>query len=166
MKSMIAVLVLSIASVSWAGQQVKPGGPAFAYDANGKKVGRVIDVVAPPAYANVTLRIGGITTTAQVSRNALGVGAEQLMFQSVDCTGTAYLEEQPTAIFETLSSPVEPGATVYAKQPGATVQTVTIAAQKADTECDAYTGKNPVQAFPAVPLVDLSGQFTPPFSVR
>ena len=166
MKSaIVVVLLLSLASVSWAGQPIRPSALLFAYDANGKKIGTVLDVVAPPAYANVALRIRGIATTGTLSPDGLFVGAARLLFQSTDCTGTLYIEDSPRSIFKPLATS-DPGSTVYGQQPGSSAQAISAGSEKQGSQCMPYTNPKTVQAFPAVPLVDLSTLFTPPFMVR
>jgi hypothetical protein len=156
-------ILLSFASIGWAGQSVTPGGVLFAYDAQGKKVGRVVDVNS----SVVSLRVGATTTRATVFADGLRVdNGGYPYFESSDCTGPAFIPVLPDNLWSRLFA--TGGTTVYGSQPNAAAQTITVgSAQPGPCETAAQIGPpSQIQAFPAVPVVDLSTVFTPPFSIH
>lgn len=169
MKSAIMVGVLiSLASVAMAKSPVKPA-PLNAYDANGKKVGRVWDMGGESSgalsEAKVPVNISGTAVVLAVHQDGLDTFGHPLVYTSTDCTGTGYLilDANPVLPPTTVAAP---GWTVYAQQPGSSEQTITFNSQRRTGACtlDPPTLYGPV--VPAVPLVDLSTLFAAPFSVH
>lgn len=167
MKSAVAVFVILLASVSWAGQPVKPIGSLNAYDANGKRIGQVIDLNNGQG-STVFVRIGGTPTYLTVGPSSMWAGNPELSYQSTDCSGAPFIRVA-NSLFPTLVATGDPGLTVYVPQSGQTAQTITIASVTENlqpSQCQPLLHSQQIQAFPAVPVIDLSTVFTPPFSVR
>ena len=163
LQSTLWLALVAVAPTAWA----KPIRPAelHAYDANGKKIGRVLDVNGPNE-ATVGVRVNGTTTLLTVHRDVLWT-APSLAFQSTDCTGTPYIRAASNSLLDSVTATGDPGLTVYVQQPGQPVQAITVGSETINlqpTECQMHS--QTIQAFPAVPLIDLNTLFTPPFSIR
>ena len=163
MKSAIVVGVLaSFVSVA-AAKPVKPVQLA-AYDADGKKVGRVLDLAVAPQEALVPVRVNGTTVVLHVGKDAI-TADRQLFFASPDCTGTPYIFAEPGILFESSTTVAAPGWTLYKQQPGAPAQTIIRQSTRRIEDCLPISAAE-ISVFPAVPVLDLSTIYSAPFSVR
>src|SRR5262245_42120485 len=69
-------------------------------DANGAGVGTVLDGVGQFADVSVVRREAGVFFTMRVNRDGLQLVPDQLRFESVDCSGPAFLQVgSSTALF-------------------------------------------------------------------
>jgi hypothetical protein len=167
MKSAIVVGVLvSLVSIA-AAKPIKPV-QLNAYDANGKKIGRVLDMSGtsrPLSEAKVPVRISGTIFVLNVQEDALDTYGPPLVFETTDCTGTPYLIPQGGDLLESGATVAAPGWTIYAQQPGEPERLITIQSQRRTGPCTLSNAPD-VSVFPAVPLIDLSTLFAAPFSVH
>lgn len=169
MNSAIAVgMLVSLVTVAPA-RPIRPV-QLNAYDANGLKIGRILDVSGQSgsvfSEARVAVRVSGITIVLQVRRDTLGGYGRGLVFESADCTGTPYLLPEPESMLQPVTTVVPRGRTVYAPQPGASERLITTqSGMTASQGCLPSNALN-VKVIPAVPLIDLSTLFTAPFSIR
>lgn len=165
----MAAMLVSLAS---GVVTVSPVRPALlsAYDANGRRIGRVMDMRGPTGAfteASVPVRISGTTVVLLVSKDAITSAGPALGYEASDCTGTGFLTPIAGDLLPRATI-AGPGWTVYAEQPGPAVRLVTFNSQSTKTG-GCTTSSLPivaVKAFPAVPLLDLRTLFTPPFSVH
>ncbi len=100
-----------------------------------------------------------------------GNGGGFLLFQAPGCIGDAFYSVQNTPLSVSIVRP--PGMQVYATNPTASPETITLASSLSidlDSSgslvetCSAASGIRDV--VPALFVVDLAATFTPPFSVR
>jgi hypothetical protein len=126
-----AAIGLALTSLAAGAQaqpvKAKPIGALSIYDANGKKVGKVLDMNDGRA-ATVPVRIAGTTILLTVHRDYMWAAGPSLSFESTDCTGTPYIEAS-TSYLVTEATTCDPNLTVYVPQPGAPVQAVSIGSE-------------------------------------
>lgn len=165
--AIVVALVLSLAPAAWAGQQVKPIESLSAYDANGKRVGRVLDMTGTNEGMIVPVSVKGVVTYLSLYSDTLVAGNGGVLYQSTDCTGTAYVGTSSFGFAQLVTGTGLPGLTVYVQESGQPTQSILVASRVAtETGCEAVVNPFMDSAFPAVPLVDLSAVFTPPFTVH
>ena len=139
------------------------------YDANDKKVGAVVDV-AGLTIPVVIFRANEHVFALEAIRNRL-LGRQGLLFSSTDCSGAPLFDFEAGGVqgFDVSLLPTTaigpPGSTVYIPDPNAVAQSVlTQSFLDQVGECIADGFMRTV--VPALPIVDLDTQFTPPFSVK
>jgi hypothetical protein len=175
MISRVSVLVLahSLAGMTIArAEPVNPVAHLNAIDANGRIIGPVLTVTSE-AQVMVPMSINGRTFVLGVEKEVFrSIGAEAIYFDSADCTGNAF----------SLSSG-EGGRSILRQAvvgvPNMTVYEVQEAQQPALLRSVSFVSDLPYRcqnlgpfefevpyARLALPLVDLTTRFTPPFSVR
>jgi hypothetical protein len=147
------------------------------FDAKGRLVGNVLGVATPvnPVQSVViAYRVGdNIFIALQVFRDHFEGTTRTLLFESPDCSGTPFVitADQAQALMPVTVVAV-PGSTVYRADRKAIPRTITVGSEmQADGTCTVPGGPDdgPViqpDAVPAIPFVDLSQVFTPPFTVR
>jgi hypothetical protein len=137
-------------------------------DANGK----VIGIAATPGGTGATLvfEVGGQVFSLAVGGDGFNEGGS-FVFESPDttCSGTPLLQVYPPALLtQVVIAP--PGTTVYAPDPSAVPQTISVGSMQffPGGSCSSFcfpvcpTGS----VVPVIALVDLDTQFTPPFKVK
>jgi len=163
-------LLVCVAATSWA-QTLSPLSKLRIYDANGKKVGQVLDLAEAggPFQTRAAFRVGDHAFVLEVSTAGF-VGGWSLHYETTDCTGTPYVGG--TGLVETARVEIFPGSpdtlALYVRDPVATPQTVTISSTRSQTGCDQLIPPDSMpDLVPAVRLIDdLSTLYTPPFRVR
>ena len=147
-----------------AGPPLKGFATFKVVDANGKELG-----IAIPRGDSATLvfNVGGQVFSVYVQRDGFQQSAAMLLFESPDttCSGTPLIRVGPAVLLtEGVIGP--PGSTIYAPDPQAVPQTITVGSFLF-LGCDTFgTPFNPGPVVPAVALVDLDTQFTPPFTIK
>jgi hypothetical protein len=147
------------------------------FDAKGKLVGNVLGVatpVSPVQSVVVAYRVGdNVFIAIQVFRDHFEGTLRTLLFESPDCSGTPFVitaDQAQTLMLVTVVA--IPGSTVYRADRKAIPRTITVGSEmQADGTCTIPKDPdgNPViqpDAVSAIPFVDLSQVFTPPFTVR
>lgn len=172
----IAIALLPGARAADGPPQVNAVASATVVDSTGKPVGNVIGL--PPGFTGA----GPVTVMVEIAGNFFSLNIAKLdlvatsvnggpMFTTSDCSGTPYVPP-PDPFFMVQPSVIGlPGRTLYVFEPGALPQIVNIGSYfgvnvfGAAPFCVQFVAQN-VFAAPAVPLVDLSTVFKPPFSLR
>jgi len=147
-------------------------------DAKGKEIGPVISVSDSLQYPLVQLTVNSFKFVVRVFSNGVSddgftagrevSGSEDILwFESANCTGTPYMPKNPERVMPDIIVS-GPGSTVY--RPGDTGVTVFANSLLMG---NGHPGGDCVQQtqgvgllFRALPVIDLSTLFTPPFQVR
>lgn len=140
-------------------------------DANGTKVAGVLGL-AGPAGATIALEVDGQLVVLQVTReHFVGNADTDLLFESNNCTGTAYAAAGSLSLGPSLTAVVvgSPGSTVYLGDPGSTPQAITSRSQLGSPisrpgPCHQDTILQP-DAISVTPTINLDTLFTPPFTL-
>jgi hypothetical protein len=153
-----------------------PGESGIAvYDGNGAKVGDVIDINLDftgqfGGTAVIALALDGRFLALRATPSGFQGFHDRLRFESVDCSGTPFLDPRPSAV--ALIPPVAvgpPGNTVYVPGPDSSTDTFVersfIVLHQPGRLCEQPV---PSQRFgvPAMSVINLDALFIPPFSVR
>jgi hypothetical protein len=135
-------------------------------DANGKAVGIATSSGGQQVF--LMFKVGEQVFTIFVARNRIFGGSPLLRFLSPDCSGAPLLVVFPDQDDIYLLTPfaiAPPGSTIYAPDPQAAPQTITVGSMlSGDGSC--LTGEFSELVVPAVALIDLDTEFTPPFKVK
>jgi len=155
------------------GPQGPPGPPSglIVVDANGAEVGAAFD---NPIVPTVLIHVGQRLIPLFVAKDSF-LATAQLVFQSLDCTGPPFMRAPngPSSIRGLVDSAAigPPGATAY--QPDLNVPSQAIIYKSLfsggvplPAPCSQVAEGETILAFPAVAIIDLSTQFTPPFSYK
>lgn len=153
-----------------SGQGVQPAGMELV-DANDRPIGRVVGTEVDreslrfvTAYVAVVVQGRGMLLDAR-SEGASDVermrGTAELVFESSDCSGVAYIIHNA---FIEASAVGPPGLTVYLPEPGSIPVSKPLGSQilPVSGTCG-LAGPGPIKVLPVVPVVDLLTSFTPPF---
>lgn len=168
----IAVLTsLALCASSAQQAKVKPIGRVVIVDSQGKTVGTPLGGASlfDPGSANevrpnVLLDIEGNIVAVSLGRDRFYTAA-YLLFDSQDCTGNAWyfpVSGEPPLLPRAVVGP--PGQTLYVEKQDGQLQSVTIRSRSLRNEC--FNIQSSQQVVPMQPLVDLSKEFTPPFSLK
>ena len=137
-------------------------------DAEGTTVGRAL--VLKGLNATVALRIDGQVVGLDVFRDFfLGTLDSDLLFESSDCSGPAFIrQEDAMASLPAPSFVFAPGRTIYIPDAEAEVRTITVRSSSWRSIRDPYAcgpwHEDPgVLVRPMRPTIDLNTVFTPPF---
>jgi len=155
------------------GQGLQPVDALLLVDANGKKVGKMVQpsyfaFINNVADASIAYQWnGGSPFLLAASPNGFERGLRPVVFESTDCSGTPYLSSPsmvpipPVLQFGDVDAP---GHTLYLPDPNATPQTVIAMSGFSvfDGTCGVVSGSFQ-GAVPALRAVDLDTIFTPPF---
>ncbi len=140
-------------------------------DANGVAVGSVVDTVTPlgsaPSGATVVLRRNNVLFAVGV-RAATFVGSSALFFLSANCTISP--GEQPYVrdnggVFPSVAV-APPGSTVYVQDSSVDASEVGTHSFIRAGETTCTQSNNTFLSFPAVAIIDLATEFTPPYRVQ
>lgn len=175
MKNLLSVAIIAFVSLPLTvnGQTLR------VFDANGKKVGEVIAVPSPGGPVVTALKVGARRFPLWVYQagfagddgtTGFGAAGTRVYFETSDCSGTAFAV--PGSILPHIVV-ARPGRTVYfadsaeAPQPIIWLSFLPETSQGQDPgACSSEGGPQMINAVPAIPLIDLDTQFTPPLSVR
>lgn len=132
-------------------------------DANGKLIGTA---TSHDTLGVMAFRIGGQVFSVIVQGDGFEKNG-QFFFESPDttCSGIPLIDvNQNDFLTPVIIAP--PGSTVYAPDPQAVAQTITVgSALTAEGSCFSFGGWT-ASVVPVVALVDLDTVFTPPFTVK
>jgi hypothetical protein len=170
-------LVLIIAGLAWStlfllfsppsvdAQQLKRVSQLGVIDVNDKQVG-VADLSGDNRI-QVVFQVDNLIFALGVRPDGFQ-GQSELLFETTDCSGTAWIS-RPDPIADPPYSPLpnvavgSPGNTVYIPNPTATSQPITVQSIVSEDGCYSTSGSaNAVQTQPAINLFTV---FTPPFRV-
>ncbi|MFZ1058343.1 MAG: hypothetical protein WAP47_04015 [Candidatus Rokuibacteriota bacterium] len=113
---------------------------------------------------NVVLQRNGRAVGVVVTPNGFEGSGASLSYESLNCTGTPYLDGDFTTLI--LPATIEgPGHTVYVPDTSATPRPVAAQSLLMQGACFSWLS-NLQSAVPAIPLVDLDTLYAPPFTVR
>lgn len=139
-------------------------------DAQGRKVGDVIDIV--DQLPLVVYRFNDQFITIAAAENGL-IGNTILLYSSNDCSGPPFLPDSSAQFFGVLTPllpPVAvapPGSTVYLSTPGASSQMIAAGSGQAEVgDCQVLPEQQTVPVFEAQPVLDLDTLFTSPFRLQ
>jgi hypothetical protein len=136
-------------------------------DSTGKNIGPVLGIDDTLRYAVVAFTVNGFTFALSVDSMAFTGSDRTLLFESTDCTGTPYLFSNVVTLLPVVVVSV-PGSTVYRADD--TTEPIFINSRTgADTPpgvCESLPQTQESIGSIAIPVVDLSTLFTPPFHVR
>ena len=137
------------------------------FDANGLRVGNVMDINMDGSYVVVPFHIDSHGIFLKVTRTTLNIlpSVFPVIFTSEDCTGQAYFIGGLFTIPLSRVALQPPGHTVYFAENDAPSIPVTYHSTYTDGLCRS-TGAIDSDAVPALTLINLDTVFTPPFSVR
>lgn len=157
--------------------RVKPVGHVVVVDSKGKMVGVTLGGLGLQNVSEtqggralrptVLLRVDEELAAVNVARDRFFGG--NLYFESEDCAGNPWLLAEPLDGFPSPllrhSAVAPPGQTLYLQAPGATPQPLTAKSRFLDgLACENLNVS--LIAAPALPSVDLSTIYTPPFNLR
>jgi len=134
-------------------------------DANNNIVGQVVGTGVTGGDRNpfVALIIKGFPFVVGVAPDKL-FGNAPLSFTTANCTGQAYFDVLiAPGVFPTVAVA---NGTLYGPRANSTPVAITYQSfiQPSDaSRCEVSGGANPISAYQADPIVDLSAQFTPPY---
>ena len=135
-------------------------------DANGKELG-VATVIGTTA-AVLVFNVGGQVFSLSVDGNRFFGGHTSFFeFPDTTCSGTPLMQMFPNFLMTPVAI-APPGHTVYAPDPQAVPQTITVGSQLSSGSCfsPCFLSCPTASVVPAVALVDLDTQFTPPFTIK
>lgn len=141
-------------------------GLVRVFDANGKQVGNTVGV--EKTRVTVALTAGGYVFVLRAFQDHFEFeGPGTIFFESLDCSGTLFISAQGDPTVLQLVALAPPGNTVYVPSPGAAPRSITANSALYVSGCTTQLpgGQTVDGAFPAVALMDLNSQFTPPFRV-
>jgi hypothetical protein len=139
-------------------------------DATGRKLGNVISMLSSdaPEFANPLVGFQHNHLVAIVGVRPIGgfFSSLTLFFEEPGCEGNPWLlSPYPNGLMP-LGAVGSPGLTVYTPDPTSSPQTITIQSRESTPgDCTNQTFEQG-GLVPAIPLVNLEGQFTPPFRVE
>ncbi len=148
------------------GQTFQPIDQLSVVDANGKAVGKLVDLYKGSAgTAIVALKANDFIFTVFIHRDTFETA--DLCFESADCSGPAVSCDclDPPLIGAAAAVVSSPGNTLYAPAAGAAPRQVMLqSTRSADGTCQGLSGGFACDvALPIQPLIDLNTLFTPPF---
>ena len=149
--------------------QIQTVGTLKVFDANGKKVGKVLDAPASSnGYAVVAMKGNGIPFAVAVSNASPPFFGfmSALYFTVDDCGGTAYADASQLAGPMGVAFVDGPNSSVFVPDPSAVPETVTVLSLRSQGGSCQVSKTFTLLAVPVVSLGDLSPQFTPPFTVK
>jgi hypothetical protein len=162
------VVVLSFVSLiaSAPAQTLQSVNGFTVVDAAGKTVGRTLGI-EETGRASVGFTVDGHSFAVWVDQDRFafkGVN-DQLFFESGDCSGTPFMSSSTNLLPEVVITP--PGSTVYIPDSSEPPRDVTVrSCYSSDGICNTPCGAfEPGRMAPAIELIDLKTQFTPPFHV-
>lgn len=137
-------------------------------DARGTDVGKLVGT-NELTIAKVAFEVGGHVFVLEVFRDFFQGNAGDVFFESSDCTGQTFLSSGPSFGPMPIVTVREPGSTVYVPVPGAATESMTVRSRLKSPDfppgCHEEPAPFTVSVVPALPPIDLSQSFTPPFSV-
>lgn len=138
--------------------------PKIVVDAFGKEIGQVYNVDFSLSRIQVAMEVQNEIVFVLVEREAFTHGANPVVFFELpDCVGTAYMAVSPAAkTFGAPSAVAGPTGTLYLGVP-ATEQSRELASAQWSNGCEPF--EVTMRVMDALPLMDLTSQFTPPFRV-
>lgn len=180
------LLVLSLAA-SQDGTRIHPIERLTVVDANGKRVGPVVDLSSPfglqsvgvSASPTVALDVEGQLVVLAVTRNRFAGPVNIVYFESTDCSGTPFFNgteagisvaEEPTQGLAPAAAALSDG-TIYALDPDNPLVVHNFTAQSSKNSvasppsCD-QAGGQVLDAVRARMVVNLGERFEPPFRLR
>jgi hypothetical protein len=162
-RSLIAIGLLLALTSSVHAQTLQHVNGFTVVDANGTVVGNAISLQAQMPI--VALEVSGVTFTLVVLPDRLQSAGRSptLWFESTDCSGAPMIEPGPFLSATVIGSP---GDTLYAQDPNGVRRIFTAGSKitEANRTCQPTFGT--LFGVPAIPLIDLSATFVPPFSLR
>ena len=170
---MLLVMLGLITQLEPAASLKSPKG-FVVVDSTGKTIGPVLSVDETLRYAVVAFTANGLTFALRVDSGvppATGFtgNLDSLLFESADCTGTPYMDVRR---LDTLLADVVveiPGRTLYRQDDTAAhifTNSLLGGGDAGPGECSTFPQTREFLGAVAIPVVDLSTLFTPPFHVR
>ena len=163
--STLVTLAALLSSSDADAQQLKQAGRLSVFDANGKRVGRAIDL----SPATIALNVQNHLLVLYVYRDYFRGTTEGPLFTSSDCSG-APLIRQLGPPGDSADAPAVPltavgGNVVYVPAPSSVPQVLTVnSGILPEGGCFVFSGTR--QVVDATQLFDLNTVFIPPFNVR
>jgi hypothetical protein len=135
-------------------------------DADDKEIGPIFSTFLVPIIPVIAFHVDErVVPLIVVSRNNF-FGFLPLLYQSANCTGQAFLPDNPEVLFP-VAAIAPPGQTVYVPDQTVAPQALTIrSAKNADGSCGTPPNDFPNELVPAVRTVNLNRLFKRPYSVR
>ena len=170
--SIIAVAILALSSFLLLfaappvyAQELQPVEELVIVDANGNKVGTVLDSVND--RYTIVMKYGERIFQLFIENNGDDFWYFSLFFESTDCSGTPFVSNSFRNKILQIGTIAPPNRTVYLPDLDAAPRVITrmsVISALSLGECvpSVYT----FLASPALPVVDLDTVFTPPFSMR
>jgi hypothetical protein len=163
----VVVVVLSIVSLiaRTPAQTLQSVNGFTVVDAAGKTVGRTLGI-EETGRVSVGFTVDGHSFAIRVDQNrfAFKGSDDRLFFESGDCSGTPFIfSDNYNPLPEVVITP--PGSTVYISDSSVAPPDVTVGScRSSDGMCNTQCGSlGPGRLTPAMKLIDLQTQFTPPF---
>ena len=146
------------------------GGTSFrVYDAKNRFVGHAVPAGDDAELGSMVFRHSGRVFVLDMHRYKVK-GEADLYYTSSDCTGAPLIdiEGDPANWLMDVVAVGPPGMTVYARDLQAIPADVPVGStfQEGEGPCVSLPSGSTKVTAPAVPLIDLSTQFTPPFTGR
>ncbi len=187
----VAVLVSFATSVAYGQARLQPVERLTIFDAGGRVVGNIVgfsdfgggfpffgpftgDPAGPFNFAGkppvfqplVAFRVDSILLVLGVERRRFLGSENQLVFESADCSGTPFFDTEVSMVPRTAVR----NHTVYVPDPNSGHRLITVRSFLFDLNADPFCEQLPEpfsqDGIPAQSVIDLSTQFTPPFTVR
>jgi hypothetical protein len=177
-----ALVCLTAFTAAAQAQAVDPVGSTVVYDANFKIIGSLIGITFPsPSVGFVRLRISGAgyeqsSVVVSVGRPDLPTAsptigtvtwfADDVSFESTDCTGTPYAPADETTPIAERAAIIDAGHMLYVSDidPAPLAVTTRSFLPSDGGRCIALTGSSP-RYFVLHRFVNLDQLFVPPFSI-
>jgi hypothetical protein len=116
----------------------------------------------------VTFSVGERATILRIFRDRIE-GSADLYFTSNDCSGTPFDKDFEIPVNALFTKAIVVDGTLYLPDPEGSVQTIdvySLGSLGGGANCLSENRYNGTRAFPQMAVMDLSSEFTPPFSVR
>ncbi len=144
-------------------QQLNPLGSLEVIDATGKRVGSVVSL-SGGGHPRVALQANGSFVHVRLNADRF-IGFPPLFFEDSDCSGRAFFRDSIRFLPD--SSVLGEPQTLYVEDLDAVPATYipTESVYHGDTDTCINSSSTLALAMPALPLIDLANEFTPPFKV-
>lgn len=168
--SVLLILSIWVAKAQSPQPTLQPIERLIVVDSQGKPVGALVGLDMNPQLDDfntwVAFRFNQVVAVINVSKSGFNSAFQPAVyFQSVDCSGTPFIDNRVAIGMTPVVAVAFPGSTLYVANGSVPL---TITAQSASVrpgQCEAVPGAQP-EVLPATKGPDLDAHFTPPFSLR
>ena len=166
----LLILSLWVAKAQSPQPTLQPIERLTVVDAQGKTVGPIVGLDMNPQLDDfntwVAFRFNQVVAVINVSKSGFNSPFQPAVyFQSVDCSGTPYIDNRVAIGMTPVVAVAFPGSTLYVANGSVPLTITAQSASQAPGTCEAVPGAQP-EVLPATKGPDLSAHFTPPFSLR